>query len=33
MTMARNLEIPEIHKFEAMLKWAKHHVKRQVIVL
>ena len=29
MTMARNLEIPEIHKFEAMLKWAKHYIKKQ----
>ena len=29
MIMARNLEIPEIHKFEAMLKWAKHYIKAQ----
>ena len=29
MTMARNLEIPEIHKFEAMLKWAKNYIKKQ----
>ena len=27
--MARNLEIPEIHKFEAMLKWAKNYIKNQ----
>ena len=29
MIMARNLEIPEIHKFEAMLKWAKNYIKNQ----
>ena len=29
MIMARNLEIPEIHKFEAMLKWAKNMIKKQ----
>ena len=29
MIMARNLEIPEIHKFEAMLKWAKNIIKKQ----
>ena len=22
-------KVPEIHKFEAMLKWAKHYVKKQ----
>ena len=29
MIMARNLEVPEIHKFEAMLKWAKNMIKKQ----
>lgn len=27
MMMCRNLEIPEVRKFEAMLAWAKHKVK------
>lgn len=27
MMMARNLEVPEITKFEAMLAWAKNRVK------
>lgn len=26
MIMCRNLEIPEVRKFEAMLAWAKHKV-------
>ena len=29
MIIARNLEVPEIHKFEAMLKWTKHYIKQQ----
>ena len=27
MIMSRNLEIPELHKFEAMLKWANNKVR------
>ncbi|KAL7032949.1 hypothetical protein ACKWTF_007435 [Chironomus riparius] len=30
MIMSRNLEIPEVRKFEAMLSWAKHKVKSKV---
>nr|XP_029736097.1 uncharacterized protein LOC109413887 [Aedes albopictus] len=30
MIMCRNLEIPEVRKFEAMLAWAKHKVKSKV---
>lgn len=30
MIMCRNLEIPEVRKFEAMLSWAKHKVKQKV---
>ena len=29
MIMSRNLEIPELHKFEAMLKWANNKVRRK----
>lgn len=29
MIMCRNLEIPEVRKFEAMLAWAKHKVKQK----
>lgn len=28
MIMCRNLEIPEVRKFEAMLEWAKHKVNK-----
>jgi RAP1 GTPase activating protein 1 len=27
MIMARNLEVPEVRKFEAMLQWAKHKIR------
>lgn len=27
MVMCRNLEVPEVRKFEAMLAWAKHKIK------
>jgi RAP1 GTPase activating protein 1 len=27
MIMCRNLEVPEVRKFEAMLMWAKHRIK------
>jgi len=27
MIMCRNLEVPEVRKFEAMLQWAKHRIK------
>lgn len=27
MIMCRNLEIPEVRKFEAMLGWARHKIK------
>lgn len=32
MIMCRNLEIPEIRKFEAMLAWARHKVKQKLSV-
>lgn len=30
MIMCRNLEIPEIRKFEAMLMWARHKIKQKL---
>ena len=27
MIMSRNLEIPELHKFDAMFKWSKHRIR------
>lgn len=32
MIMCRNLEIPEIRKFEAMLAWARHKIKQKLSV-
>ena len=31
MIMARNLEVPEVAKFETMLQWAKHKIRTRAV--